>query len=368
MDGELPPAQAADLHRHVAGCRVCRRELSRLRQTTGLVGSLAEVAPPQDLRARVQQKAALARPSTLTCASARELLDEYAHGEVEDEVADRIVAHLNECPPCSREMARLEQTAGLLTALSSVEPPARIRQRVQAEMAPRSRPIYARPTFRGLAATAATAVAVAAVMIALRIPTVTQQPVVATKLSAAAPTSRTVTLPTPAAAPKANAALTPATVPAPSLAAASAAARPVRPTLGAVALGVRAARTAAARPAPAAPATAVAAAMRAAASHLAPGAALDTPIASVPMETPAPHVTTASAGPAVEPEPVAAMAELTTPRPAREVTVAAVPAAESPLSEVRRIVLYAPRANPPTLRPKQQLDRLASSPIKPWGF
>jgi len=368
MDGELLPAQAADLHRHVAGCAACRRELSRLRQTAGLVGALAEVAPPQDLRARVQQKAALARPAALTCSSARELLDEYAHGEVADEMADSVVAHLNECAPCGREMARLDETAGLLTALSPVDPPARIRQRMQAEVARRSRPVYARPTFRGLAATAATAVAAAAVMIALRIPTVTERPVVASHPSPSATNPTAIAPPASPAAPRPSAALTPA-APTPTGSRVTGAARPVTTTAGAVAVRPRTERASDVRQRPASTAAAMTALMRNAAAHLAPGAFLDTPIAGVPMETPAPHVTTASAGPAMEPEPAAATAEVPPPHPAREVTVAAAaPAVESPLSEVRRVLNSAPRANPPTLRPKHQPDRLASSPISPWGF
>ena len=367
LDRELSPERAAELKQHVAGCAACRRELSQLKQASKLVGALAEVAPPADLRARVERKVAQVRSApALTCSGACEMLDEYAHGELAREAASRVCAHLSECESCSRELARLEECAGLVGALAEVGPPPGIRQRVQAEVARRSRPLLARPTFRGMIATLGTAVAAAAVMLAMHLPTATQPPAA-------------VSHPRPPSEPG-NVAGAPApSLPRPvtSEAAARASERPAASGEAAAAAAATVTGRPAASPAPAvvrlrlrhrAPAAATVA-ERGAASTADLATATAEMVAQLPAATPALPVSVAYAGPAVEPEPEVATEALPRPHPARDaVQASAAPTMASPLSEVRRLLRAEEPTEPTTVRPRRQPDRLASGPISPWGF
>ena len=367
VDGELSPAQAAEFQRHLAECSACRRELGRLKQTSSLVGALAEVAPPVDLRARVTHKAAQPRAVThLSCVSVREMLDEYAHGELAGSTEASVLAHLGECQACSAELARLDQGAGLLRTLADVNPPARIRYRVQSAVILRSPPLYARPSFRGMVATAATAAAAAAVMLALRVPMQTARLTPAVGHPTPAQSSAAVVSKPVAPAPDNGAAAAVAAKPSAGNRAVMIAQRPRPLDRHAAAPGRGVERTApVAGPAPAnltvADRTMVAARLD--------EEATPAPIpARLPIETPAPAPGIASAGPITEPEPVAA-GSAPKPHPTREaISASAMPAIGSPLSEVRQVLRTEKQSQPPTFRSKRERDHLVAGPISPWGF
>jgi anti-sigma factor RsiW len=360
MDGELPRERAAELNRHLAKCGACRRGLRTLKQAASLVGALAAVASPADLRDRVARKAAEPRAvGALTCAGAREMLDDYAHGHLAQGQAGNVEAHLCDCDGCSRELGLLEQSVGLLRALPEIEPPARIRR----EAARRSCPAYARPAWRGMIATAGVAVAAAVVLLALRIPgsqpptTATEQPARAASAVTAAPapaphdaepSAARVATPLPGAATKSETSPTPAP-------------RRVEPARSTV-WSTRA-RGVAGTPAPTSTTAAPILAVRHAGhSRVTAGGAPET--GALPR-----HAGIAYAEPAVSPEPATVTAASSTPGEAREVVVAAmVPATASPLSEVRRALREQGGTEPPTLRPRHERDRFASGPIPKWGF
>jgi anti-sigma factor RsiW len=369
MDGELAPAQAAELQRHVAECAVCRRELSRHKQTASLVGTLTEVEPPQDLRARIQRKAAQPRPAAaLTCSSTCEMLDGYAHGELARDAAEAVFAHLCECVECSRELDRIEESVGLLGVLPDVAPPARIRDSVRHARAKRARPIYARPVFRGMVATFGTAVAAAAVMLVMRLPAGNQVPVpVATKPPAPAPApAATPTAPTTERVERGTAVVS---RPAPDSASRAPARTSTIRTLVAGLTGSSRKPAVSDHPARS-PVDASYGARTSAASEAisAETAGAEAP-ASTPVATPAPQMTAALTGPAAEPESAAGSEELPRPHPAREsIRASAAATVESPLAEVRRILRNDQTPAPRTVRSKREPDRLATGPISPWGF
>lgn len=365
-DGELSPAQAAELQRHVADCAVCRRELSRHKQTASLVGTLTEVAPPQDLRARIQRKAAQPRPAAaLTCSSTREMLDGYAHGELAPEAADKVCAHLCECVECTLELDQIEETVGLLGLLPEMAPPARVRQSVQHAVAKRSRPVYARPTFRGMVATLGAAMAAAVVMLALRIPAGNQPSViVATKPAAPAPAATA-----PAAPPTVERGSAVATTPAATTPTRSAP-RPsaVGQMVAALADGVKGVGRMASRAGVAVMST-NGRDTGSVAAESGTGAATPAVVASAPIATPAPQPALDLTGPAAEPESETPAETMPRPHPVHEAALAsAAPTVDSPLAEVRRVLRSDQRKEPATVRPKREPDRLATGPISPWGF
>jgi len=379
VDAELAPERVAEVERHAAGCPACRRRLSQLKQTAGLVGSLAAVEPPADLRARVARKAAQPAAPALTCATAREMLDDHAHGQLSRERAEAVDAHLIACKECGREMARLEQHAGLLGTLGAVEPPARIREKVRREVARRSLPVYSRPTFRGMIATAGVAVAAAAVVLALRVPAAVQGPAAVaerpTSIAERAAAATAAAAETPAPTTEAGTtgetriatALEPASAERPE---ALAPRKPARALMTALARDIgRAAVTAAAEPASVASSRTMTSATTVAARPAGePVTAGDKALPGAPIATPAPYPAVAYAAPAVEPE---AMDDRTAqPRAAREtVRAEAIPVAEAPLSEVRRALREQREAESPTLRPRHERDMFSSAgPIPAWGF
>jgi anti-sigma factor RsiW len=69
LDGELPPAEVEQLHRHLEACPECRRELAELRRGIELfrAGSLAEpeIALPPGFAERVAAKAVRPRPGRI---------------------------------------------------------------------------------------------------------------------------------------------------------------------------------------------------------------------------------------------------------------------------------------------------------------
>ena len=368
VDGELSPAQAAEFQRHLAECSACRHELGRLKQTTSLVGALAEVAPPVNLRARVEHRAAQPRAVThLACMSVREMLDEYAHGELAGSTEASVLAHLGECQACSRELARLDQDVGLLRTLADVNPPARIRYKVQSAVILRSPPLYARPSFRGMVATAATAAAAAAVMLALRVPMQTARLTPAVGHPTPARSSAAVASKPVAPAPERRGGTAVAAKPSAGNRAVAVAERP-RPADRPAVLAFRRGAVREGRARDVTPAITTVGGRTMVATRLDEEASPAPTPARLPIETPAPAPGIASAGPIAEPEPVAA-GSAPKPHPTREaISASAMPAIGSPLSEVRQVLRTEKQSQPPTFRSKREGDHLVAGPISPWGF
>lgn len=244
MDGELSPLVAAEFARHLAGCTACRRELSQLMRTASLVHSLGEVTPPADLEARIAHKAAQPRAAhVVSCAAVRNMLDDYVHGHLAQEKANRVAAHLSVCEACSRRLRRLEQNAELLHMLDEVSPPARIRQRVEREAARRARLTYAKRAFRRVAVIAGAAAAGAAIVLAMRVAAPPQPPSPVAgrpRQVAQVPPSAIVPVPTVDAEIPSKIAEVPPSVPGDRLAGASR--RPTRPTASAIRVEMEAVR------------------------------------------------------------------------------------------------------------------------------
>jgi len=63
LDGELPPAEAEQVERHLRDCPACGREYAELRQAAELLAGLPQETPPpaiaQGLRRRLRQRVAL---------------------------------------------------------------------------------------------------------------------------------------------------------------------------------------------------------------------------------------------------------------------------------------------------------------------
>jgi len=56
VDGELPADERVALERHLGECAACRETASELRQIREMAGTLADVEPPRDLWAGIQQR------------------------------------------------------------------------------------------------------------------------------------------------------------------------------------------------------------------------------------------------------------------------------------------------------------------------
>jgi anti-sigma factor RsiW len=61
LDGELAPAERAELESHLGGCEACRAALAAERRLSGALASLAPVQPPGDFEARFRARLARER-------------------------------------------------------------------------------------------------------------------------------------------------------------------------------------------------------------------------------------------------------------------------------------------------------------------
>ncbi|HUT74960.1 MAG TPA: anti-sigma factor [Armatimonadota bacterium] len=356
MEGDLPQEFASLVEQHLATCSGCRRELNQLGRTVRLVGSLVEVPPPPDLRARVARGAGEPAAAPIaTCVRARDLLDDHAHGRLAPELADGMDAHLAGCRVCEREIATLEASIAFIRGLNEVDAPPWIHPRVQAEAARRSHPLRFRPVLKGAIGALAAAGAAAAVMLAIRAPVVVRQPAAlaqrparageqaaATALSKPAPTGVEETPVVTSSRAGATSAQAPA--------AARRARLAVKRTVIATRRGIDAMITAARPRLSAAPETSP------------PSVAVASTVLTA-AATPVSHLAAADVEPPVDTQPQAHVEGSTESSQAAMVTLD-----RSPLSEVRQALLDQHRTEPLTLRPRHERDRFSSGPIRHWGF
>jgi len=294
-DGELTPSQAAAIRQHLAGCAGCRAQLAALRQVTGLVRSLEEVAPPSDLRARMAAR--VLTPAPVTCAQVGAQIDALVDGSLAAEQMEIVQAHLAECAGC-RERYRLhEEMVSALRSMPLVDPPARLRERVYARQQPK--PVWRlQPVWKAVTGAAGLAAAAAGLMLALRSPQLPPVPVAATP----GPSDQVIAAQAP----------TPAATPAPAL---EASAAPGQAPVNAMRQGARrvmrflASRPQRARPAPRAdhPAARQQTTTDIAAASPAPEVPSEPEAVSTPI-SPAPAAEAPRAVPVAEPAPAPVIA------------------------------------------------------------
>ena len=137
-DGETPSSKRDRVEEHVRRCARCAAAAAGLRDAVSAVGALKAVAPPVDLRQRVEQRMAAPSAIEVTCRQAAPLL----HGHLDEclSPADEAVLaqHVAACGLCRAEVAALRAAKRLVASLPSVESPNVIRESVAAARRPRA--------------------------------------------------------------------------------------------------------------------------------------------------------------------------------------------------------------------------------------
>lgn len=131
LDSEIGSGRAAELEGHLGQCLACRCEAGELQQVKGLIHSLPEVEPPDDLQGRLTAKMGVSgREQPVPCQQVASLLPAYLDAQLEQEQSRLVGDHLEQCSSCRKEEAALERTVELVHSLPEVAPPPVIRERV----------------------------------------------------------------------------------------------------------------------------------------------------------------------------------------------------------------------------------------------
>lgn len=131
-DGETPSSKRDRVEEHVRRCTRCAAAAASLRDAVSAVGALKAVAPPADLRLRVEQRMAAPSALDVTCRQAGPLL----HGHLDEclSATDEAVLaqHVAACGLCRAELTALRAAKRLVASLPRVESPNVVRESVAA--------------------------------------------------------------------------------------------------------------------------------------------------------------------------------------------------------------------------------------------
>lgn len=164
-DGEMDPTSLGAATEHVSRCPACAGALADVRKAAIVLGDLADIAGPADVRWRVA-KALVAGPADrLSCREATPRLHEYLDGCLSPAAAVPLQDHLDSCATCRAELAVFISAGRLLRALPYVDSPARVRESVAAEQRRRSRRVPVLLAWRPALAAAAALIAVGGLML-----------------------------------------------------------------------------------------------------------------------------------------------------------------------------------------------------------
>ena len=178
-DGEMDPTRLGAATEHVSRCPACARALADVREAAMVVGGLADIAGPADLRMHVA-KALVAGPADrLSCKEATPLLHEYLDGCLSPAAAVPLKDHLDSCATCCAELSVFTSARRLVRALPPVDSPARVRESVAAEQRRRSRRAPVLLSWRPALAAAAALIAVVGLVLLRHSPQPEGRPMVA---------------------------------------------------------------------------------------------------------------------------------------------------------------------------------------------
>jgi predicted anti-sigma-YlaC factor YlaD len=131
IDGELDSATAVRVRDHLHVCPECEQQAGWLREVADMVRALPPAQPRQSTAWKVDQLAEGAtRPvqCTTALAQASALID----GELPQDEAVLVQAHLYTCPNCYEAYRQLDRVAEIMHVGGPVQPPAGLEQRIWA--------------------------------------------------------------------------------------------------------------------------------------------------------------------------------------------------------------------------------------------
>ena len=147
LDGELSPADAADVRTSIDACARCSAEFDAWQMLFDDLGELPSLAPSPAFRERVLEQVPSARPGLLgsrvrTRAAARAarthveagVLQDYLDGRLAARNEARVDRHLDACAICRSELEEFRAVARAVESLPALAPSIDFAERVMAEV------------------------------------------------------------------------------------------------------------------------------------------------------------------------------------------------------------------------------------------
>jgi anti-sigma factor RsiW len=140
VDGELDPTLAGEVREHLRACPTCEQEVAWLRDVTGMVRAVPHAAPKQATAWKAESLSAR-EPRRLQCTVVLTEASALIDGELSDEEALDVQAHLYACESCYHAYRQLGEVAEALQATEPAPAPAGLEQRVWAAIEAEQRPV-----------------------------------------------------------------------------------------------------------------------------------------------------------------------------------------------------------------------------------
>lgn len=135
-DGELSHAEMSAIEAHLGVCDRCRKELASLCGMSRAFRLASDLEPGISVRRSVARRLAMTEDAPeFTCARMQTSISAMLDGELSEEDALILQAHLSTCPACASEVALLEQVADSVRALPEVELPFGLERRIRTAIA-----------------------------------------------------------------------------------------------------------------------------------------------------------------------------------------------------------------------------------------
>lgn len=150
-DGELNHAQMLAIEEHLRSCGTCREELASLRGVSRAFGLASEIEPGVSVRGRVARRLAMTEDSPdFACARMQISMSAMLDGELREEDALVLQAHVSTCPACAAEVATLESVALSVRAIPDVELPLGLERRIRTAIAREEQGVFSLGWLRSL--------------------------------------------------------------------------------------------------------------------------------------------------------------------------------------------------------------------------
>ncbi|HOM81259.1 MAG: hypothetical protein GX785_06985 [Armatimonadetes bacterium] len=135
-DGELSPAEMSAIEAHLGVCDRCRKELASLCGVSQAFRLAGDLEPGLSVRRSVARRLAMTEEAPeFTCARMQMSISAMLDGELSEEDALILQAHLSTCSACASEVASLEWVSDSVRALPEVELPFGLERRIRTAIA-----------------------------------------------------------------------------------------------------------------------------------------------------------------------------------------------------------------------------------------
>lgn len=121
-DDLLGPEEKLAVEKHLKRCKLCRRELSDLREIQNLLSQIPVPEPAKDLNSRITAHLSFYERVSKFCPQIKGRLPLYLDNLLSLEEKNQVEEHLKLCNFCNRELNNLQEISSLLKEITVPEP------------------------------------------------------------------------------------------------------------------------------------------------------------------------------------------------------------------------------------------------------